>query len=428
MTKNLLLAAIAAALVPKTDFVPRGIVAVRADVSIPEVKALIENLQKAFAEFKSANDRELAELKAGGSAADTKAKVEKIDADLVNLQAAVDEINVKAAAAQMGAGGGRKLRDAEYSEAFQAHVQRGDIQAALNKGKDDEGGYLTPVEWDRTITSKLVLVSPMRQICKVQPTSKAGFSKLFNLGGTASGWVGETDQRPETATGKFSPLTFASGEIYANPAATQQMLDDAEINLEEWLAGEVQTEFAKQESRAFLAGNGDKKPNGLLTYIAGNANEKKHPFGAIEVVNSGAAATITSDGIIDIIYDLPSAYTGGARWIMNRNTQRVVRKLKDGQGNYLWQPSFVAGQPAKLADYPITEMPDMPDVVANATPLMFGDFSQGYMIIDRIGVRVLRDPYTNKPYVSFYTTKRVGGGLLNPEPLRAMKIAAPAGV
>ena len=298
------------------------------------------------------------------------------------------------------------------------------VKAAVNKGADDEGGYLAPTEWDRTITDKLVLVSPMRQICGVQSTSKNAYTKLFNMGGTGSGWVGETAARPETATGEFAPLTITTGEIYANPGATQQILDDAEINLESWLAGEVQAEFAKQEGLAFLSGDGANKPKGLLTYITGGANAAAHPFGAITQVNSGAAAAITADGVISIIYDLPSAFTGNARFLMNRKTQGQVRKLKDGQGNYLWQPSYVAGQPATLAGFAVTEVPDMPDVAANANAVMFGDFKQGYLIVDRIGVRVLRDPYTKKPYVLFYTTKRVGGAVVNPECMRALKIAA----
>ncbi|MDN7419527.1 phage major capsid protein [Burkholderia dolosa] len=425
MSKKLLFAALAATLSGTAGAVPRGIISVRAE-GPSEIKALIDNLQKAFHDFKAEHTKQLDAVKAGLPTSDAMAKVEKVGAELEALQAAVDEANIKLAAVQMGAGGGKTVRDAEYTEAFKAHVKRGDIQAALNKGADEQGGYVTPIEWDRTITDKLVLISPMRQLCRVQTVSKAGFSKLFNMGGTASGWVGETDPRPQTGTGTFKPLTFASGEIYANPAATQQILDDAEIDLESWLATEVQTEFARQEGKAFLAGDGTNKPNGLLTYIAGGANAAVHPFGAIEVVNSGAAADITADGIIDLIYDLPSAFTGNARFTMNRNTQRQVRKLKDGQGNYLWQPSFVAGQPATLAGYPVTEVPDMPDVAANSTPILFGDFQQTYLIIDRIGVRVLRDPYTAKPYVLFYTTKRVGGGLLNPEPMRAMKVAASA--
>ncbi|WP_144154462.1 phage major capsid protein [Paraburkholderia sp. BCC1885] len=424
MSKNLLIAAIAATLAGTAGFVPRGIVAVRADSSLPEVKALIENLQKAFAEYKTEHTKQLDAVKAGLPTADVTAKVEKIGADLDALQKAVDDTNIKIAAAQMA--GGRQLKDKEYTEAFKAHMRKGEIQATLSKGTDADGGYLAPVEWDRTVTDKLVLISPMRAICGTQTISTNGYTKLFNLGGTASGWVGEAAARAATNGPTFASLGFTTGELYANPAATQQLLDDALIDLETWLANEVQTEFARQEGAAFVAGDGANKPNGILTYITGGANAATHPFGAIEVVNSGAAAAITSDGIMDIIYDLPSAYTGNARFIMNRATQGAIRKLKDGQGNYLWQPTYVAGQPATLAGFPLTEVPDMPDVAANATPIMFGDFKQGYLVIDRIGVRVLRDPFTNKPFVSFYTTKRVGGGVVNPEPLRALQVAVDA--
>ncbi|CAB3750837.1 capsid protein [Burkholderia sp. MSh2] len=423
--KQFLIAALAATMAGTAGAVPRGIVAVRADAG-GEVKALVEGVNRAFELFKAEHTKQLDAVKAGLPASDITAKVEKIGVDLDAFQKALDEHSVKMAALEMGGTGGAKLRDAEYTDAFNAHVKRGDVNAALNKGADEQGGYLTPIEWDRTITNKLVQISPMRQLCQVQSVSKAGFSKLFNLGGTASGWVGETDNRPQTNTGKFASLTFGHGEIYANPAATQQLLDDSEIDLEAWLSGEVNTEFSKQEGPAFVAGDGEKKPFGLLTYVDGGANAKKHPFGSIGVVNSGAAAGIASDGIIDLIYDLPSAFAGNARFTMNRNTLGKVRKLKDGQGNYLWQPSYVAGQPSTLSGYPITEVPDMPDVAANSTPILFGDFNQTYLIIDRIGVRMLRDPYTQKPYVLFYTTKRVGGGLLNPEPMRAMKVAAGA--
>lgn len=404
--------------------VTRGLVAVRAEGGAPDVKATIEALNKAFADFKAEHSKQLEDVKKGQADALQALKVDRINDEIGKLQSSLDEVNLKLAAAQHGGVGGEQLKDREYSAAFSAHFKKGDIQAALNKGADAEGGYLAPVEWDRTITNKLVLLSPMRQLADVQPVSGAGLTKLFNLGGTASGWVGETSNRPQTNTGAFASLGFGWGEIYANPAATQQMLDDSAINLESWLGGEVDTEFAKQEGSAFFAGDGVNKPFGILTYVTGGANAAKHPFGAIKAVKSGAAAAINSDGIIDIIYDLPSAFTANARFAMNRKTQGAVRKLKDGQGNYLWQPSFVAGQPATLAGFPVTEVPDMPDVASNAAPILFGDFKQTYIVYDRVGVRVLRDPFTAKPFVLFYTTKRVGGGVKNPEPMRALKVSA----
>ena len=401
--------------------VTRGIVSVRADL---DVKATVDALNNAFAAFKTEHTKQLDDVKKGHSDAFQALKVDQINSNIADLQAAVDAANTKMAAAEMGGVSGRPIKDKEYNAAFHAHMQRGDVQASLNKGVASEGGYLAPVEWDRTITDRLIKVSPMRAIATVQSISGAGFSKLFNNRGATSGWVGETAARPQTNTPTFSPLTFTTGEIYANPAATQGMLDDAEVNLEAWLAGEVETEFAYQEGLAFLTGNGVDKPRGILTYVAGGTSAAVHPWGAIATVNSGAAGGITAESVLDLIFELPNEYTGEAKFMMNRNTQKAYRKLKDGQGNYLWQPSFQAGQPATLADYPIIDMPGMPDVAANSTPVLFGDFKRGYLIIDRTGVRVLRDPFTNKPFVQFYTTKRVGGGVQNPDVLKALKIAA----
>ncbi|MDF4005313.1 phage major capsid protein [Luteibacter sp. PPL552] len=404
--------------------IPRGLLSVRADAGGPgDVKALVEALNKAFADFKSEHTQQLADIKQGQADALQALKVDKINADIDRLQKAVDEANTRIVSAQLGAGQD-PVKDREYTDAFRAHFTKGEVQASLNKGTAPEGGYLAPIEWDRTIADKLVLVSPMRQIATVQTISGAGFTKLFNQRGTSSGWVGETDQRPPTNTPTFAPMTYTPGEIYANPAATQQLLDDAEVDLEAWLANEVETEFAYQEGVAFIAGDGVNKPTGILTYVEGATNAAKHPFGAIKAVSSGAVGTIASDSIIDLIYSLPSVYTANARFLLNRNSQASIRKLKDGQGNYLWQPSYVAGQPATIAGYPVSEVPDMPNVAANSVPLLFGDFKRGYLIVDRTGVRVLRDPYTNKPFVQFYTTKRVGGGLLDPQPLRALKVAS----
>lgn len=405
----------------KRDYA-RGILAARAEANPNEI---VNQLQTAFAAFKDAHAEQIKGVEAKFDDVVTKEKLDRVNATVGDLQAALDEVNAKMAAAQMGGGNGGALRDPEYTQAFAAHVRKGDVQASLNKGADAEGGYVAPTEWDRTITDKLIEVSPMRQICRVQTISTGSFSKLFNLRGTASGWVGETTARTETATPTMGSLTYRVGEIYANPAATQQLLDDSLVDLESWLAGEVQTEFAFQENVAFISGTGaNNRPNGLLTYVTGGTNAAAHPFGAILATNSGAAAALTSDGLVNFAHALPSSFTMNARFIMNRLTMRAVRLLKDGDGNYLWQPSYQAGTPATLLGYGMTEVPAMPDIAAAAKPILFGDFDQGYLIVDSVGTRILRDPYTNKPYVQFYTTKRVGGGLLNPEAIKALNIAA----
>lgn len=402
----------------------RGLIAVRADAA-GNITQLIEALNSDFQEFRStmeAKDRELAKK---FDDVVTTEKLERINASVGDLQAAVDSANAQLAAIQMGGLGGQSGPvDAEYTEAFQAHFRGGDVQAALNKGTDSEGGYLAPVEWDRTVTDKLVEVSPMRQFASIQRISGTSYKKLFNLRGTASGWVGENAARPETATAAFGEMTITTGEIYANPAATQQLLDDGEVNVETWLAGEVEMEFALQEGDAFIAGDGSNKPHGFLTFATGAAHAARNPLGAIEVVDLAAVDAVTSDELLDVIYALPSVYTQNARWMMNRTSQGKIRKLKDGDGNSLWQPSALAGQPATLHGYPVTEMAGMPDMAASASPIAFGDFRRGYLIVDRVGIRVLRDPYTNKPYVMFYTTKRVGGSVIDPQALKIAKQAA----
>ena len=389
-----------------------------------DINKTIEDLGRSFEEFKSTHTQELNALKAGNSTADFQAKHDKINADIDRLQKEVEDAHTKIAAAQMGASGKPGIKDPEYTASFNAHMRKGDVNAALNKGQAAEGGYLTPNEWDRTILDRLVVISPMRQLASSITISGNGFTKYFNNRGTTSGWVGEAAARPETNGPTLGALKYETGEIYANPAATQQILDDAEIDIENWLASEVETEFAYQEGAAFVSGSGVNKPSGVLTYVTGGTNATAHPWGDIKTVSSGAAAAITSDGLLDLIYALPTEYSSSATLVANRTTLGAIRKLKDGQGNYLWQPSYQAGQPATLSGHQIRELPGLPDIAANSTPVLFGDFKRGYLIVDRIGIRVLRDPFTNKPFVHFYSTKRVGGGLLNPDVIKALKVAA----
>ncbi|MEX5600708.1 phage major capsid protein [Pseudophaeobacter sp. C1-32P7] len=401
----------------------RGIIAVRADAS-GDVNKILAALQSDWQAFKDTQDEKDKEVKAKFDDVVTTEKMQRIDASVSELQAAVDQANAQLAALAANGSGPGQVKDPEYSEAFRAHFRKGDIQANLNKGAADEGGYLAPVEWDRSITDKLIEVSAMRQIASTQSISGNGFTKLFNLRGTASGWVGETAARPGSGTATFGSMTFNTGEIYANPAATQQMLDDAEVDLEAWIAGEVETEFSYQEGLAFIAGDGANKPNGFLTYVTGGTNAAANPLGAIEKQTAASTTAVTEDELLELIYAVPSAYTGNCRFVMNRSTMGKIRKLRDADGRQLWQPSSQAGQPSQLLAYPVTEMPGMPDVAASALPIAFGDFRRGYLIVDRTGVRVLRDPFTNKPYVHFYTTKRVGGGVVNPECIKAMEMAA----
>ena len=401
---------------------PRAVAGVvRAEANDP--KALFGQLNAAFEEFKKTNDENV------GKKADdavVKAKLAELNETMSTLEAALNAANEKIAAGVLG---GNPLGDLEptapeYRKAFSAHFRKGEVNAALSVGTADEGGYMAPVEWDRTITDQLKQISPIRENAQVITISGAGFKRVYNDRAIGSGWVGETAARPETTTPGLSELAFTPGEIYANPAATQSFLDDAAVDVEQWLADEVEYEFARQENIAFLSGNGVNKPFGILTYVTGAANAAKHPFGAIVADTVAGAAAVTSDEIIDTIYDLPSERSSEAKFYMNRTTLGAIRKLKDGDGNYLWQPSYQAGEPSSLAGYPVVETPGMPDLAAGLVPILFGNMRMTYLVIDRVGIRVLRDPWMNKPFVHFYTTKRVGGGVQNPEYMRAIKMAA----
>ncbi|HEV2082798.1 MAG TPA: phage major capsid protein [Brevundimonas sp.] len=358
-------------------------------------------------------------------------------------QRTIDDLNARIAAGSPSGAGMTTLTapDPEYSGLFASWFRRGDqeaelkqanatgtrqaVQAAMSAGTDGAGGYLAPVEWDRRVNKALVPVSPMRRLARIVPTTVRAYSTLYSKDGWGSGWVGETAARPATTTPTLDPLIFPHGEIYANPGITQNLLDDADFNLEAWLADEVAEEFAKQEGIAFISGNGTNKPRGLLTYVTGGASDDHHPGGNLTVVLSGAASALpNADGLIDFVYGLSSPYRQNAKWLMNSMTAAAIAKFKDGDGNYLWRETYVAGQPATLLGYAVEIDQNMPDVGAGAIPIAFGDFQRGYVINDRQGVRVLRDPYTNKPYVHFYTTKRVGGGVDDPQAIRLLKIAA----
>ena len=390
---------------------------IRADASDP--KAMIAQIASAFEEFKTTND---AALKAKAEDSLVTQKLETLNASMDNYQKVIDDLNAKIAAGASGVGD-MEPTNPEYVKAFKAHMRKGDVSAAMSVGTAADGGYLAPVEWDRTVTNKLKQISPIRANAQVITISGNGFSRVYNDGVVGSGWVGETAARPATATPGLTSLAFNTGEIYANPAITQTALDDVAIDLEQWLADEVDGEFAIQENIAFLSGNGTNKPDGILTYVTGAANAAKHPFGAITGTTVAGAAAVTTDEVIDLVYSLPSERNQNAKFFMNRTSLGKVRKLKDGQGNYIWQPTYVAGQPSTLAGSPVVEVSGMPNMTTGLVSILFGDMAATYLVIDRIGIRVLRDPYTNKPYVHFYTTKRVGGGVQNPEYMRFIRQA-----
>ena len=350
-----------------------------------------------------------------------------------NLTASLSAIQQSVEVGNIG-GGSVVPVEPEYSRTFNTYMRGGDgesflkeanasgdrrmILASMSVGDNSAGGYLAPVEWDRKIHAAQRATSPMRRLAAVQSVSVGGYTTLWSDDQAGSGWVGETASRPQTTTPGISQLGFASGEIYANAAATQQLLDDSAVNAEQWLIGVITREFARQEDIAFISGNGTNKPRGLLTYVDGGASDDHHPGGNLTVVESALGV----DALVDFSYGLASPYRQGSSWLMSSLTAAALSKLRDGDGNLIWRPSFIVGQPDTLLGRPVELDETMPGPAAGNIAVAFGNFQQGYQIVDRIGVRVLRDPFTNKPFVNFYCTKRTGGGVLDPGAIRLLKI------
>ncbi len=298
---------------------------------------------------------------------------------------------------------------------------------SLSIGSSADGGFAVPRPIDAEIARRLVKISPVRSVANVVQTSTSGFRRLISIGGTASGWASETGARTETASPKLAEIVPPLGELYASPSATQQMLDDAAFDVSAWLAGEIATEFARAEGAAFINGTGTNQPKGFLTGPTAATNDATRAFGALQFIASGNATAFDSapeSKLIDMVFSMKAALRQGAVWMMNSATLAAIRKFKSADGSFLWQAGIIDGQPSRLLGYPVIEAEDMPDIGAGNFPVAFGNFKAGYLIAERTATTILRDPYTNKPYVQFYATRRVGGQVLDSDAIKLLKISA----
>jgi HK97 family phage major capsid protein len=323
------------------------------------------------------------------------------------------------------------VKSADSTAFIDQYVRRG-IEASLetkavSSSSDAVGGYAVPDEIDARIDATLTAISPIRSIANVVKVGSAGYRKLIASGGTPSGWVAYEADRPETNTPSFTEIVPASGELYANPAASQQMLDDAMFDVESWLAEEIATEFARAEGAAFVSGTGVNQPLGFLSSPNSTALDSVRPMGTLQTIGTGVAGAFAAsdpeDALIDLVQALRSPYRQGAVFVMNSATAAEIRKFRTSTGAFLFQPSLAAGQPATLLGYPLIEAEDMPDIAAGSLSIAFGNFKAGYVIAERNATTILRDPYTHKPYVHFYATKRVGGQIVNSEAIKLLKFA-----
>jgi HK97 family phage major capsid protein len=344
--------------------------------------------------------------------------IERQDEDVAQLREEMAQLKARmdaqAVAGARPALSGAKAEKSPFVEGYlRKGLESGVELKALAGTSDAAGGYAVPEEIDAAIDRTLTAISPIRAIANVVKVGSAGYRKLVTTGGTPSGWVSETADRPETATPGFTEIAPPFGELYANPAASQAMLDDAAFDVEAWLAQEIATEFARAEGAAFVSGSGVNRPKGFLAAPTSAAVDGVRPFGTLQFVTSGAAggfaASNPQDRLIDLVQALRPPYRQGAVFVMNSSTAARLRKLKTADGAFLWQPGLTAGQPDTLLGYPLVEAEDMPDVVADSLSIAFGNFKAGYLIAERTETQILRDPYTHKPFVHFYATKRVGG-------------------
>ncbi|CAH4963231.1 phage major capsid protein [Citrobacter portucalensis] len=400
-------------------------------VDVKDVEQVAQELQAKFDAFKEKNDKRLeaVEQEKGKLAGE----VETLNGKLSELDELKSALEEELKQVKRPAGGPQSKAASEHKTAFIGFMRKGKDDGlrelerkALQVGVDEDGGYAVPEELDRTILNLLKDEVVMRQEATTITVGGANYKKLVNLGGTASGWVGETDSRPETDASKLGQIEPFMGEIYGNPQATQTMLDDAFFNVEDWINSELAIEFAEQEEIAFTSGNGTKKPKGFLAYASTLDPDKTRAFGTLQHILSGAAAGVTADAIIKLVYTLRKVHRNGAKFMMNNNSLFAIRILKDSEGNYLWRPGLELGQPSSLAGYGVAENEQMPDIAADAKAIAFGNFKRGYTIVDRIGTRILRDPYTKKPFVGFYTTKRTGGMLVDSQAIKLLQIGTGA--
>jgi HK97 family phage major capsid protein len=399
-----------------------------------EIKDAFDDFLRAFDAFKDANDERIAQIEKRSADVVAEEKVDRINRALDEQKRTLDELSL--AAHRPSIGGEQKSVDRagrERKAAFDRYMRKGDAAGfnalemkALSEGSNADGGYTVPLEIAQTIDRILAKASPIRALATVQQIGSSIYRKPITTVEAASGWVAETDSISTTSTPTISAIDFPAMELYAMPATTQPLLDDSFVDIEQWLANEVQIVFAEQEGAAFVSGSGSGQPKGFISYT--NVADASWSWGNIGYIASGAAGAFASsdpaDALIQLAYAPKQGYRANGTWVMNRKTESIVRKFKDDNDNYIWQPGTAVGQPATLLGYPVAEAEDMPDIAANSYSIAFGDFARGYLVVDRVGIRVLRDPYSAKPYILFYTTKRVGGGVQNFEAIKLMKFAA----
>ena len=397
-----------------------------------EAVAAFGDFHRAFEAFRETNDERLAQIEQRmASDVVTEEKLTRIDTALDETRRRLDRVLLDQSRPRLAFE--QKQNDhaqSEHKAAFRNYMRSGDSaglkgleEKAMSGASNPDGGYLVTPAAETEILRRMANISPIRAIATTREISTANYRKAFSTSGPASGWVAETDVRPTTGNQQIADMNFPAMELYAMPAATQNLLDDTIVDIEQWIASEVDTVFAEQEGAAFVNGNGVNKPTGFLSYA--KTTQAAWSWGKTAYLPTGVAGGFAaynpSDVLIDLIYALRAGYRQNASFVMNRKTQALVRKFKASTGEYLWSPPATIGAAATLMNFPVVEAEDMPDVATDSFAMAFADFRRAYLVVDRRGIRILRDPFTSKPFVLFYTTKRVGGGLQDFDAIKLLK-------
>jgi HK97 family phage major capsid protein len=430
----------------------------RDEATIKSVADALDKIATAFDEYKKTNDQRIDALKSGNSTSDLDAKLAKMDEHMNGLTEAksrLEKMEQKLARPGVLDDGkkGDSKEEVEYRHAFidwvrspnnmDVQQRASQAQKALEAkraadgretraaqtvtGTGSAGGFALPEIIERQIARLSVDISPIRSIATVRTVGSPDYKELFDIGGAGFEWLGETDTRNQTNTPDLQEVTPTFGMASAKPQASEESLDDLFFDVENWLISSAAESIAQGEGAAFITGNGTKKPTGILGGPAPVATaDAARAFGTLQYIASGQAAAMptSADVFLDLVYSVRARYRNNARWLTNKLVLSAMRKYKDGQGQYLWQPALTAGQPSTFLGYGISEAEDMPAVAANSFPLAFGDFKEGYLICDRVGMRMTRDEVTTPGFVKFYVRKRVGGKLRNTQAIKLLKIAA----
>jgi HK97 family phage major capsid protein len=399
-------------------------------MSLNELTDRINLLGHAWEQFKSVNEQRLKDIERKGMADPLQLdQLGRINHALDYHKQRLDQIETAIQRPGSGEGGYQPKMGSyehEYKQAFCNYLRKGldaGLEAlqtkALSVGTDADGGYLVTPAMASRIVKLVQETTPLRRLASVESISTDSLEIIEDVDAAAAGWTTETGAVSDTNTPQIGKNTISVHEMYAQPKATQKLIDDSAIDIEAWVAEKVGDIFSRLESTSFISGNGTSQPKGILTYAAGTN------WGQIEQINSGSAGAVTADGLIRLYYSLKEEYASRSTFLMHRSVAQSIRLLKEsGTNQYLWQPGLAAGTPDTLLGAPVEYSNDMPVAANNALAVALADFRSAYMIVDRMGIRILRDPYTDKPFVKFYTTKRVGGAVVNFTAIKLQKLSA----